>query len=129
MQRKDAEAVPWMAGFRRNPWPKKMVWQQDDVVHRRFYWLRVPEASAIEDRALMTATVVGQEIRLDGKVPRGIQLRLSDALLDLDKPVRVLVAGRKVFDGAVPRRASVVAESLSERLDLSAVATALLALP
>lgn len=129
MQRKDAEAVPWMAGFRRNPWPKKVVWQQDDVVHRRFYWLRVPEASAIEERALMTATVVGQEIRLDGKVPPGIQLRLSDALLDLDKPVRVLVAGREVFDGAVTRRASVVLESLSERLDPSAVATALLALP
>ncbi len=129
MQRKDAEAVPWMAGFRRNPWPKKVVWQQDDVVHRRFYWLRVPEASAIEERALMTATVVGQEIRLDGKVPPGIQLRLSDALLDLDKPVRVLVAGREVFDGVVPRRASVVVESLTERLDSSAVATALLALP
>ncbi len=129
MQRKDAEAVPWMAGFRRNPWPKKVVWQQDDVVHHRFYWLRVPEASAIEERALMTATVVGQEIRLDGKVPPGIQLRLSDALLDLDKPVRVLVAGREVFDGPVPRRASVVVESLSERLDPSAVATALLALP
>ena len=129
MQRKDAEAVPWMAGFRRNPWPKKVVWQQDDVVHRRFYWLRVPEASAIEDRALMTAVVDGQEIRLDGKVPPGIQLRLSDALLDLDKPVRVLVAGREVFDGVVPRRAGVVVESLSERLDASAVATALLALP
>jgi pimeloyl-ACP methyl ester carboxylesterase len=129
MQRKDAEAVPWMAGFRRNPWPKKVVWQQDDVVHRRFYWLRVPEASPIEERALMTAVVDGQEIRLSGKVPQGLQLRLSDSLLDLDKPVKVLVGEKEVFAGEVPRRAGVISESLLERLDAPGAATALLVLP
>ena len=34
MERKDAEGVPWMAKFSRQPWPRKVVWQQDDVVHR-----------------------------------------------------------------------------------------------
>jgi hypothetical protein len=118
-----------MAGFRRNPWPKKVVWQQDDVVHRRFYWLRVPEASAIEDRALMTAVVEDQVIRLDGMVPKGLQLRLSDSLLDLDKPVKVLVGAREVFEGKVPRRVGVISESLLERLDAPGAASALLVLP
>src|SRR5688572_18956710 len=47
MNKKDAEAVPWMTQFKRNPWPRKLVWMQDDVVHRRFYWLQIPENALI----------------------------------------------------------------------------------
>ncbi len=42
MNLEDASAVPWMAKFRRNPVPKKVVWNQDDVTHDQFYWLAVP---------------------------------------------------------------------------------------
>ena len=35
MQRKDAEGLPWMAAFDREPWPSKVVWFQDDVTHTR----------------------------------------------------------------------------------------------
>src|SRR5690606_16640843 len=31
MERKDAEALPWLEKFRRDPWPEKIVWLQDDV--------------------------------------------------------------------------------------------------
>jgi poly(3-hydroxybutyrate) depolymerase len=124
MNRKDAEGVPWMAGFVRNAWPNKIVWQQDDVVHRRFYWLQVPSETPIPERAQMVAQLQGQEIQLTGQVPASLRLRLSDRLLDLDRPVRVVANGKEWFNGQVTRQARVILASLQERADPISAASA-----
>jgi hypothetical protein len=124
MNRKDAEGVPWMAGFVRNAWPNKIVWQQDDVVHRRFYWLQVPSETPIPERAQMVAQLQGQEIQLTGQVPTRLRLRLSDRLLDLDRPVRVVANGKEWFSGKVTRQARVILTSLQERADPVSAASA-----
>ncbi|MCC6233644.1 MAG: polyhydroxyalkanoate depolymerase, partial [Verrucomicrobiales bacterium] len=124
MNKRDAEALPWMATYRRNPWPKKVVWAQDDVVHRRFYWLQVPAEVAIPERAIVTATVEGNTVTVTGQVPPGLQLRLSDALLDLDQPVQVRTKDREVFSGKVQRQAANLVISLEERADAASAASA-----
>ncbi|MCP5524643.1 MAG: hypothetical protein H7A46_24200 [Verrucomicrobiales bacterium] len=129
MNGKDAEALPWMAGFERNPWPRKIVWQQDDVVHHRFYWLELPEDAVIGDRPRIVAQVEAQSIEVEGAVPASICLRLSDRLLDLDVPVTVRINGREAFRGRVPRRAAAIESSLTERADPTSAATAFLCLP
>ncbi len=123
MNRKDAEGVPWMAGFVRNAWPAKVVWQQDDVVHRRFYWLQVPAGVSIGDRAKIVARVQGQEIQLEGDLPASLRLRLSDRLLDLDRPVRVVANGKEWFSGKATRQARVFLASLQERADPTSAAS------
>jgi hypothetical protein len=103
MNLEDASAVPWMAGFTRNPVPKKVVWHQDDVTHDRFYWLAVPPGQA-KPRSTVIASVEGQEIQVekaDG-VDKLI-VRLDDRLLDLDKPVKITSKGKILFEGTVPR--------------------------
>ena len=129
MNRKDAEALPWMAKFQRNPWPKKIVWLQDDVTHDRFYWLKIPDKAAAKAGQRIVATVEGQTIRLDGDVPSGTTLMLSDKLLDLDQEVKVIVNGKQVASAKVPRTAAAIQQSLVERADLPAAATALMVLP
>ena len=129
MNRKDAEALPWMAGFTRNPWPKRIVWAQDDVTHTRFYWLQIPDASAAKQGDTMEATVDGQTFALSGTVPAGTMLWLSDRLVDLDRPVRVTVNGRVAYSGRVARTAAAIDRSLAERLDGADVATAVVRLP
>ncbi|MGW8190335.1 hypothetical protein [Sphingomonas hankookensis] len=129
MNRKDAEALPWMAQFVRNPWPKRVVWVQDDVTHERFYWLHLPDGAAPKAGDRIDARVEGQAITIDGAVPAGLELRLSDRLVDLDRPVRVTVNGRRVFAGKVPRTAAAIVRSLEERADPAAAATAMLRLP
>lgn len=124
MQKRDSEALPWMAGFRRQAWPKRIVWVQDDVVHRRFYWLQIPAEETVTERPRMTATVDGQTILVTGEAPASLRLRLSDALVDLDQPLTVSVNGRSAFAGLVPRRASEILASLEERADPATVATA-----
>jgi len=129
MNKRDAEALPWMAQHRRNPWPKKVVWVQDDVVHRRFYWLQVPSDAALAERATITASVEGGTITVSGDVPAGLRLRLSDALVDLDQPVVVRVNGREVFSGKVRRQAKVLWESLEERADGPSAASGMVVVP
>lgn len=138
------KAIPWMAKHTRNPWPNKVLWCQDNVTHKRFYWLANKDPRA---KQMITAEVKGQEIVLraakeDQKMDPpvldkahtgtfaplgGVQLRLSDALLDLDKPVTVKDgAGTVLFQGKVERRLDALATSLDERLDPSSAASATL---
>jgi len=129
MERKDAEALPWMAKFTRNPWPKKIVWLQDDIPHDRFYWLKIPDKAAAKAGQRIVATVEGQTIRLEGDVPSGTELRLSDELVDLDQTVTVIVNGKEARAGKISRTTQAIRKALEERWDLPAAATAVLALP
>jgi hypothetical protein len=129
MNGKDAEALPWMAKFQRTAWPKKIVWLQDDVIHDRFYWLKIPDKSVAKAGQKIEAQVDGQTVTLAGDVPSGIELRLSDALLDLDQPVKVVVNGKETFSGKVERKAGAIRRTLEERADLPAAASAILVLP
>jgi len=137
MDREDAVALPWMAEHTRNPWPKRVVWEQGHRAGRRFYWLGLPEragaatSEAAEDTAtvrgaLVRAEVVGQRVTVESRDYRRLVLRLSDALLDLDRPVTVVANGRTVFSGRVERTAVALTASLAERADPSSAASAVL---
>jgi hypothetical protein len=123
MNQKDAEAIPWMFDKTRNPWPKKIVWLQNNVAHTRFYWLSVPAAEAKGGRKII-AEVSAQNITLTGDVPTGTTLLLSDHLLDLDQVVSVELDGKQVFKGRVPRTEEAIRASLAERADPRSAATA-----
>ncbi|MES2659750.1 MAG: dienelactone hydrolase family protein [Verrucomicrobiota bacterium] len=116
MDGKDAEAVPWMAKHARNPWPDQIVWFQDDVTHDQFYWLEIPPGSAKAGHKIV-AKAKGNEIILDGDVPKGITLRLSDALVNLDKEITVKINGAQAFKGVVKRTPEAISEALKVRPD------------
>ncbi|MDA1274407.1 MAG: dienelactone hydrolase family protein [Verrucomicrobia bacterium] len=126
MNKKDAEALSWMAQFKRAAWPKKIVWQQDDIVHRRFYWLQLPKDAPIKERQIIVATVIGQTVALQTELANLLRLRLSDQLLDLDLPITVTANGKEIFNGKVERNAAAIVSSLAERADISSAATAIL---
>lgn len=128
MNLKDAESLPWMAGHSRNPWPKKVVWFQDDVTHDRFYWLEIPAGKAKAGTTII-ATVEGQVVRLEGDVPEGIALHLSDALLDLDQPIGVTWNGKRVFKGKVSRTPAAMVSALKARPDARLCPSATLVVP
>lgn len=125
MNGKDAEALPWMSKFTRNPWPKKIVWVQDDITHDRFYWLEIPKGSA-KQGAKITATIDGQKINLQGDVPKGTRLLLSDQIegLDLDKEIEITVNDLPARQVKAVRNEKVIREALKKRLDPAACPTA-----
>ena len=128
MNLKDAEGVPWMAKFTRNPWPQKIVWYQDDITHQRFYWLRLPEGAAMKDQKIK-AEINGRSIRLTGDVPPSTQILLSDKLINLDEPIEISVNDKATFTTRPVRSIKTIRAALQERLDPSATPTAVIACP
>ncbi|HZR19891.1 MAG TPA: sugar-binding protein [Verrucomicrobiae bacterium] len=126
MQNREAEVIPRMSGLQRVTWPKRVVWKENDnFIHPRFYWLeRV--AGDTNAETVYAAHVEGQTITIETPASGKVTLRLSDQLVDLDQPVRVVAGGRTLFEGPVSRSLSVMAQSLRERADPELVATALL---
>jgi hypothetical protein len=126
MQGREAEMIPRMSPLARQAWPKRVVWKQNGrATHTRFYWLeRAPEA--VRPNEIYAAHVEGQTISLETPASGSLTLRLSDALLDLDGPVRVTAGGRAIFEGHVSRSFAAIWQSLREREDPETVATALL---
>jgi len=123
MQGREAEAIPRMAACTRVCWPKRVVWKQDDVTHTRFYWLERP-TGAVKEREIYAAHVDGQTVTIETPATGNLTLRLSDALVNLDQPVKVIANGKTIFEGKVPRSFAAIEQSLSEREDPDTVATA-----
>ena len=127
MKGKDAEALPWMHARTRTPWPKDVIWHQSGRTHTRFYWLGVPAESAQRGQTVR-ARVEGQRIEIEAEGLDRLSLRLSDELLDLDKPVVVVANGEEVFSGTPRRNLEAIWGSVFGRADPRTVATAVLEL-
>jgi hypothetical protein len=117
MNREDAKAVPWMASHTRNPVPRRVVWKQDDVTHPRLYWLAVdPEHQ--KPGTLLVVSVEDQRVTIEkaeGLDGATVTVLLDDRLVDLDKPVTVVMGGRTLYEGTVRRTAADLGRSLAER--------------
>ena len=119
MNKNDAEAVPWMATKTRNPWPKKVIWGTSGKRSERFYWLGGSPKGVIE------ADVKGQGITIKGAGKDELTLYLSDELVNLNKPIKVILDGEMFFMGIVERTTEAINTSLERRLDPSMAASAI----
>ncbi len=122
MDREDGAALPWMASRSRNLRPARVVWVQDDVTHKRFYWLAVDEPSA---RSRLVVERKGQAIEiLKVKGVDSLRLRLDDSMLDLEQNVTVSMGGEVLYVGRPARSQEVIAKTLAERGDPTGIFTA-----
>lgn len=118
MDGEDAVAVDWMAQYKRNPYPKRVVWQQEEVLHTDFYWLSAP-ASELERGKKVIADISGNTIDFTQCDYSMLTLSLNDKMLDLDKPVKVTLHGKTLFEGTVERKLSTLRATLYGRNDPS----------
>ena len=123
MNLEDKAALSWMAQYRRNPYPNKIVWRQEEVVRQHFYWITAP-ANELKR---------GKEVRIELlKTSKGIPsntihithcdysaliLSFNDKMLDLDKSIKVVYQGKTLFKGKVKRSAATLRKTLYERGD------------
>jgi poly(3-hydroxybutyrate) depolymerase len=113
----DAVAIPFVQGFTRDPAPPKVVWRQVNVTQSRFYWLAVAEADE-QMGTTVTASYADDTVKLSevNGLSR-ITVRATDAMLDLDMPVRIEHDGAELFSGMLERTIAVIARTLDERGD------------
>lgn len=118
MDFEDAAAVPWMAQFKRNPYPKRIVWQQEEVLQNSFYWITAP-ADELQRGKKVIADIIGNTIDISQCDYSSLTLSLCDKMLDLDNPVKVTFKGRTLFEGMIERQLSTLRSTLYERNDPS----------
>lgn len=118
MKLKDAVALPWMAGFIRNPIPTKVVWQQDDIMHNRFYWLEVPDGE-MQKGGIVVAEYDREknEVNILENYSPELKINLNDAMLDLDKPITVKFEGNTIYTGEAERNILNIWESMNYKGD------------
>ena len=114
MDRMDTVAISWMAKYKRQPYPKHVIWQQEEVGKQQFYWIEVPQ----EDRGyLLDISIKGNVITIHHSDYKHIRLWLNDELVDLDKKIKVKSSGRTVFKGKLERNERNLRQSIQERQD------------
>jgi hypothetical protein len=115
MDRQDAVALEWMAKYTRVTRPKRIVWLQDDVTEKRFYWLGTDDPKQ-GDR--IEAAIEGQTITIVS-ASRAMELRvlLDDRMLDLDREITIQQSGRTLFAGRLDRSQATIERTLAERSD------------
>lgn len=116
MDRADTAAIGWMARFRREACPRRVVWRQEQTVRPALYWLEVDPAEAREGMRV-DAAVADNVVTIARCDYRELTVCLNDELADLDRPVTVRYAGRVLFSGRVERRAATIARTVRERRD------------
>ena len=92
--------------------PEKVVWQQDDVIHDRFYWLALsPDqckvGTLIEVKRQGQSFFINQVKDLDG-----VTILLNDNMVDMDKPITIQYQGKTLFEGVVQRTTQALQESV-----------------
>ena len=117
MDRVDAQALPWMAQFRRNPYPEKIVWRQELVARTAMYWLSAPKEEC-KHGATVIVERKGNVIDISQCDYSCLILYLNDEMFNLDRPIEVRFQGKRIFKGRVPRTSETLQQTLAERGDL-----------
>ena len=114
MDRQETDALGWMATFTRNPYPKKVVWVQDDVLHNQFYWLGVKEPKA---RSKIVASIKGQTITIHESDVKTMTVYLNDTMADLDKPIVLQYQDQEITKTKLIRNQKTIHETLRDPKD------------
>lgn len=133
MNMEDRVAIPFMAGFARNPYPNKVVWGQN-IGHIRnyFYWLGISnedtKAKDIADnpQKIITASYINNTINIENNYADTLYIYLNDKMMDLDKEVILTFKGQQLFKGKVQRNKKVIEETASQRKDSDYIFSAML---
>ena len=107
----DSLGISWLSNFSRVPYPKKVIWKQDDVVHNRFYWLKVNQP---QKNSLIVASIDNQIITIEETTVNHIVIRVNDNILDMDKKVMVKYLGNNIFNDYVYRERETIFNSIKE---------------
>ena len=116
MERVDTLAIPWMAQFRRNPYPERVVWRQEMVSRPVMYWLSVPEDEC-RHGMMVIAERKKNVVEIEHCDYSRLEIWLNDQMVNLDRPIEVRYSGKKIFRGKVPRTTQNIRQSLASRGD------------
>jgi len=136
----DKSTVNWLARHTRNPYPTRVVWEQNgdsressNPLRHTFYYLAIDPNETWDGTGPDTITAdldrENNAVHLEVEGYDVVRLRLNDAMLDLDQDITVTLNGQTVHEGPVHRRLETLQKTLEERGDRRYMFPAELVLP
>lgn len=124
MDMKDKIAISFIKDFTRNPYPDKVLWEQNSFhIRQYFYWLGISAADtqvkgiADDPTKVINVSYIGNTINIEDNYSAQLLIYLNDKMMDLNKEVTVNHKGSQIFKGMVGRSAKVIAQTASDRKD------------
>ena len=122
MDLEDAAAFDWMSRYVRNPYPKKVVWRQENeenmALRPSFYWIKV-NREEMKNGNVVIAEIKGNTIHVEESDYHTLTFYLNDKMVNLDSEVTVVYGGKQLFKGMVDRNEETLVKTLAERGDPS----------
>lgn len=118
MDGEDAAAIDWMTQFKRNPYPKRIVWRQEKITQEHFYWLSAPADEIAQGKSVI-ASIEENTINIEKCDYTRLVIFLNDNMVNLDKKVTVKYKGKKILKKRLKRTISTLYGSLNTRNDRS----------
>lgn len=110
------DVLRWLDGRPRNTAPKQVLRVQHEGIvatSRRIHWVESRDRQGVIDARIASPT----EIRITARWTGALHLHLNDHLVDLDRPLTVLVNGIRVFEGRLHRSMKAALEDARARGD------------
>lgn len=114
-QKETPKVLEYFQKHVRNPWVKKFVYASPDSRSVRAYWVEVTKASGTH--RIEAEVLDGNRVSVRSRGADELVLHLSDALLDLDKPVIVSWNDSEAHNALVPRTLEAIVLDLRDDRD------------
>jgi hypothetical protein len=113
-----SKIIAWMTKHRRDPYPKKVIWEPAAPEKRRFFWLRKQTVFTSRGRGQRIVATIGKnEIDIKANNRNGLSVLLAPSMFKADRPVVVRFNGTEVFRGFVQRDPAALIESVIGSID------------
>ncbi|HVR84965.1 MAG TPA: PHB depolymerase family esterase [Planctomycetota bacterium] len=137
---KDESVLDWYNRHVRTTYPEELVWKSYEKIFARAWWVEVTKRTEpppltivhldqkgaeserrteLRPPALVRARRKGNAIEISTEEVRELRVYLDDAMVELDKPVAIMVNGRKLHDATVKRSMDVLIDDAHRRRDPS----------
>lgn len=117
MNRVDTAAISWMKEFKREPYPNRVVWRQEESNLRDcFYYLQVPIEEAAPGKELIV-DYNGNRFNVIKSDYKNFSILLNDKIVDLSQSVIVEYNNQIIFKDRVAREVGIIKESIDKRMD------------
>ena len=107
----DTSGILWISQFKRNPYPKKVAWRQDDVLNKRYYWLKNNNPN---EGDTLIVSILEQTITVEKTNIPNFTIYLNDDLVNMDQIVSVSYNEKELYKGHVKRDGKIIKRSTIE---------------
>ena len=105
--------IKWLFKHKRDPYPKMIVWEPSRDYKSLFWWIKnrggISQIVAKYDKSK-------NEITIDGP-SSGFSIYLNDKMMDLNKPIRVLINGKEAYNDYANFSAAAMLDSIADKRD------------